>query len=117
MYDRLERDRLVTRLVLLGIAVFLAALLMLPGDKPNWLAVGGVGVGLLILNALRYQLNLRPSTISITLGVLAILISLFWLTGNSFVLIHKALPPAPVLIGLGLLIMIYGETFFEGRIA
>jgi NADH:ubiquinone oxidoreductase subunit K len=117
MYDRLERDRLVTRLVLGAVVVFLIALIFIPGEQPDWLPMGFVGLALLALNGLRYRFGLRVSVISIVLGLLALALSLYWLTGNSFVLFHKAIPPAPVLIGLGLLVVIYGETFFEGRIA
>jgi hypothetical protein len=117
MYERLERDRRITRLVLVVIAVFLIALIFIPGEQPDWLPMGFVGLALLILNGLRQRFRLRMSMISIPLGLIGLALALFWLTGNSFVLFHKAIPPAPVLIVFGLLIMIYGETFFEGRIA
>jgi hypothetical protein len=66
---------------------------------------------------LRWRFGLQPSFISIPLGLLALALAIYWLTGNSFVLFHKAIPVAPVLVVFGLLIVIYGETFFEGRIA
>src|SRR5438552_12651973 len=115
MYERLERDRLVTRLILGAVALFLIALIFIPGEHPDWLPMGFVGLALLALNALRYRFKLRVSMISIPLGLIAVAIALFWLTGNSFVLFHKAIPPAPVLIVFGLVVMIYGEAFFEGR--
>jgi hypothetical protein len=116
MYDRLERDRRLTRAVLAGLVVFYLVLFFLPGDQPPWLALGGTGLACLALTALRWRADLRPGAIATVLGVLALGAALYTLTGNRIVLFHPAIPATPTLIAIGLLILIYGETFFEGRI-
>src|SRR5262245_14950588 len=114
--DVVSRDRLATRLALLIILVFWIVSLPFFLSLQPWLAALVTGLVLIVLQVVRAQLGVRISVMTIALGILCLLLFVYNLVIGPINFLHPIIPWTSILLVVFVLILLFGETFFEGRL-
>jgi hypothetical protein len=114
MRDPMRTDRLATRLML-GLLVILWVVLLATGGAV-WIAAVGTGILLIALQGVRASLGIHVSIMTAVLGLLAILLGIYNLVIGPINLWHQIIPWTSIALVLFVLVMLFGETFIEGRL-
>ena len=114
--DPMARDRLATRLALLVILVFWIVSLPFFLSLQPWLAALITGLILILLQVVRVQLGVRISMMTIVLGILSLLLFVYNLFIGPINILHPIIPWTSILLVIFVLVMLFGETFLEGRL-